>query len=138
MSKQKAPAPKLNAVVVYAVQRVTYGSEGLTDGDPERVFADERAARKYAAERSRACREFMNPFDWGGSDLVRGGDRKLTEVVTKLGLKPPARKKSDYYTDWSAWWDRTYRDMTEAQRDAIWNALTRLELYRVIETTLEG
>ena len=144
MRKQQPPAkkvpaaPKLKAVVVYAVQRVTFGGEGLSDGEPERVFADEKAARKYAKERARAYREYMNPFYWGGSDLIRGGEKKLTEVVTKLGLKPPTRKKSDYYTDWSGWWDRNYPDMTEAQRDAIWAALDRLKLYQVVKTTLEG
>ena len=137
MSKSKAPATKAKAVTVYAVQRVISGSEGAAEGEPERVFASETAARKYAAERTLACRAFMNPFSTPYYLPITGGEKKLIARVTKLGLTPPAKKKSEYYPDWRGWWDRNYANMTQAQRDAIWDALDKLELYTVVKTTLE-
>jgi hypothetical protein len=135
-AKSKTPAKK--GVLVFAVQRVAMGGEGPADGEPERVFADEKAARRYARERSRECRAYTNPFAWGWWEAVAGDEKKLLAVVKKLKLTPPAKKKNEYAIDWSGWWDRTYPDMTDAQRDAVWDALDRLQLYRVVRTTLEG
>jgi hypothetical protein len=144
MSKQRAPAKKKagksKPVTVYAVQRQICGyDEGRTDGEPERVFADQKAAEQYAEERALACRAFLNPFDNGAEAVryIRGGEKALIALLRKIGLTPPSKKKGGYSIDWGDWWDETYSDMTDAQRDAIWNATSRLKLYRVVKTTLE-
>jgi len=148
MSKPKAPAKKAKTkakkpvrprpMTVYAVQRRINGYEGPADGEPERIFADKKAAEQYATERTHACRVFLNPFaDELAGNSITGGEKKLVAVVKKLGLKPPQKKKSDYYTDWHGWWDQMYHDMSDAQRDAIWDSLNKLKLYQVVETMLE-
>jgi hypothetical protein len=145
MSKKKAPAKKRKPasakpkrLTVYAVQRVADGYDGPSYGEPERVFADRKAAAAFARELARAGRAILNPFHAGGpEDWITGGEKKLVEAVKKLGLKPPKVKKGYYYTDWPGWWNQTYYDMTEAQRDAVWDALNKLKLYQVVSTTLE-
>jgi hypothetical protein len=127
-------------MTVYVVQRQICGfDESRTDGEPERVFADEKAAERYAQERTLACRAFLNPFDNGAEAVhyIRGGEKTLLALLRKIGLKPLPRKKGEYWIDWGNWWDETYPDMTEAQRDAIWDATGRMKLYRVVKTTLE-
>lgn len=141
MSKKKPPAKKParpKAVTVYAVQRVVFGYDGPTHAEPERVFASEAAARKFARERALACRPISNPFWPGYQPAITGGETKLAQVVRKLGLKPPVRGKNTLGNVWAVWWDRTYFEMSDTQRDAIWNALDKLELYKVVKTKLEG
>jgi hypothetical protein len=146
MSKKKAAAKKpaakkpraVKPAEVYVVERITMGYEGTVNGEPERVFAGKAAAVKFAAERTLAARAFTNPFEWNTGPIITGGETKLAAVITKLGLKPPTKKKGEYGINWSRWWDQTYEQMSEQQRDAIWDALDKKKLYRVVKNELEG
>jgi len=132
----RAARPK--ALVVYAVQRPRPGEYGTNYSDPERVFADRAAAERYAAERNRQLRtDFNNPFSLGSPSYDNAvGEAKFVQAVKKIGLTPPTKKKGAYQTDWEGWWDRIYYDLTDAQRDAIWDALNP-EFYVVRPTRLE-
>lgn len=136
--KAKKPAK----ATAYVVQRRYWTDQGAwvngwVDGAPERVFADRTAARRYAAERGRRLRAFTNPFTSGDpKDLCRGGQKKFLALLKKLGVAPP--EDAGYYGDWARWWDRIYPDLSDAQRDALWDGLDNLELYKVVKVTLEG
>jgi hypothetical protein len=132
----RAARPK--ALVVYAVQQPRPGEYGMNFGDPERVFGDRADAERYADERNRQLRaDFNNPFSLGNPGYgATVGEAKFVKTVAKLGLTPPTKKKGAYRIDWEAWWDRIYYDLTDAQRDAIWNALNPA-FYVVRPTKLE-
>jgi hypothetical protein len=130
---------KPKAITVFAVQqfRVIPG-ECTIYGFPERVFAEKHDAEQYAAALSKQLRATHNPFSLvQPAFVVTGGERKMRAIVTKLGLTAPTAMEGSPYTDWGGWWDQLYYDMTDAQRDAIWDALDKLRLYTVVKTTLE-
>jgi hypothetical protein len=142
MSRPKA---KAKPRTVFAVQRKLDDDDefgGVFGGDPERVFATRAAAEQYAADRTREARAYTNPFAGYGvqpAELCRGGMRAFKKVLAQLKLKPPdPDEDNDEESEWAAWWDRTVPTLTPAERDVLWGALTKYELYRVEETTLEG
>jgi hypothetical protein len=134
---KKSAKPK--EVVAFVVVR-EIPAEVPTFTEPERVFAAKSAARKFADERNGDLRRLVNPFDDHGPDfLVRGGEKALSAFLKKLRLPAPKKSKSfGYsYTDWAAWWDTHYFDMTDEERNAIWDALDKYHWYKVKATKVE-
>ncbi|MCI0704222.1 MAG: hypothetical protein L0241_24455 [Planctomycetia bacterium] len=130
-------APKPKSKTVYTVQR-EISSEFPTHTEPERIFMDKSAAQRFADERNKELRAVTNPFRDNWPDyMIKGGTKALVAVFKKLKLTPPTKKKDEYEVDWEGWWDRNYFNMTDAQRDAIWNALNKYNFYKVTTTTLE-
>jgi hypothetical protein len=122
----------------YVVVRKLGGEYEASYTEPDRVFADKAAARRFADELNRELRAVTNPFhDAYAEYMIKGGEKALAAVVKKLGLTPPVKKKSEYSIDWGGWWDRSYFDMTDEQRDAIWDALDKYDFYQVMATTVE-
>jgi hypothetical protein len=138
-TKAKPGGGKSKAATVFVVVREA-GHDTPAYTEPERVFASRAAAASYARERNRELRHLVNPFDGPGPDYaVKGGEKALLALVKKLGLPAP-KKTTSYgspYIDWEEWWDRRYFDMTDAQRDAVWDALGKYNWYKVKATSLE-
>jgi hypothetical protein len=135
----KMPARKPKSVSAFVVVREILG-ETTTYTEPERAFATQAAARAFAEERNRELRQLVNPFEMYGPDsTAKGGEKALLELVKKLKL--PGPKKATRYgyarLEWEKWWDAHYFDMTDAQRDAVWDALEKYNWYKVKPTTLE-
>jgi hypothetical protein len=136
--KTKKPA-KPKPVTAYIVVREMV-SVNRSYTEPDRVFVSKGAARRYAEQLNRELRAFTNPFDddrdpgW----LLSGGEEALVALVKKLGLAVPKVRASERYIDWAAWWNRAYFGTTDAQRDAIWDALDEFGWYKVKQTILEG
>ncbi|MBN9122295.1 MAG: hypothetical protein J0I06_24675 [Planctomycetes bacterium] len=138
--RAKKPA-KPKPVSAYIVVREMV-SVNRSYTEPDRVFLSRSAARKHAGELNRELRALLNPFDdgRGPGDLMSDGQEAFDALLKKLGLSAPKKSKGDGYLssrDWAAWWDRTYYDVTETQRDAIWDALDEFKWYTVTKTTLE-
>jgi hypothetical protein len=141
-AKKNPPAkkPKTSADKAYTVVRAT-GGEISGQTEPDRVYASRSAAQADADARNAELRQLLNPFAEASAGYVlSGGETELKQLVARLKLPPPKSRKNygREYTDWSEWWDAHYFDMTDAQRDAIWDALTKFNWYKVRETTLEG
>ena len=56
----------------------------------------------------------------------------------RTGLPAPAEQRPNAdsggeYIDWLRWYDGLADTLTDAERDAVWDLLDRLELYRVVE-----
>jgi len=102
--------------------------------EPDVAFVREADAQAHADALNVELRALTNPFanDSDPDELMRGGETAFKKLLAKLKL--PAFSASD----WAAWWDAHYFDMTDAQRNAIWDALTKFPWYLVRETTLEG
>jgi len=132
----KKPAKPKSTTVYTVVRRIPAESPVYTE--PDRVFATKAAARRFAAECNRELRAVMNPFDCNdpGNAMI-GGEKAFVALLKKLGLTPPTKKKGYVYLDWEGWWDTHYFDMTEDQRETLWDALTKYDWYKVKETTLE-
>jgi hypothetical protein len=135
----KMPARKPKSVSAFVVVREIPG-ETTTYTEPERVFATQAAARAFAEERNRELRQLVNPFEMYGPDsTAKGGEKALLALVQKLGL--PAPKKAASYDSsravWEKWWDRHYFDMTDPQRDAVWDVLEKYNWYKVKPTKVE-
>lgn len=133
---KKAARPR--AVTAYVAVR-EIPSELTAFSEPERVFATKAAALRFAEERNRELRRLVSPFAERSAEyLLTGGEKALTVLVKKLKLPAPAKHKTYGTIDWEGWWDGHYFDMTDAQRDAIWDALDKYNWYRVRETKVEG
>lgn len=137
MSKKTKPR------TVFTVQRLLPQEyeEAAYHGDPERIFATRAAAEKYAADRTRAARAFTNPFAGFAEpgELCKGGMRAFKKLMTQLKLKPPKGDDADdaWDSQWAAWWGDAMAKLTPAERDVLWDSLTKFELYWIDETTLE-
>jgi hypothetical protein len=139
MTRKATPKKgKPKPVVAYiAVREMVAANQSYTE--PNRVFASRRSAQQHADQLNRELRDLTNPFaddmepDW----LATGGEDGLIALLKKLRAPVPKVQKGDSYIDWEAWWDRHYFDMTDAQRDAIWDALDKFNWYQVTKTTLE-
>ena len=138
-SKKAPPRAAKKAATVYVVVR-PIPSEAPVFTDPDRVFATKATAQAHADLLNRELRRLLNPFDdRNAADLLEGGEKALLALVQRLRLSAPPKRvlSMTLYTDWRAWWDGYYFDMTDAQRDAIWDALDKFDWYTVNSTTLE-
>jgi hypothetical protein len=134
--KPQKPA-KPRAVPAYVVVR-DLTRESPTFSEPDRVFATKGAALKFAEERNRELRQLVNPFDGRSAAYsLKGGEKALIALLKKLRLPIPKKDKSYIFIDWEEWWDQRYFDVTDAQREAIWNALDKYNWYTVKTTTVE-
>lgn len=140
-TKKATPAkksPKVKKVTVFVVQR-RLPAEHISYSDPDRVFATKKAATAHAEALNRELRACTNPFELcSPEDSTKGGEKAFFALLKKLGLTPPKlSNQHDSYIDWQQWWNQSYFDMTDAQRDAIWNSFDEFEWYEVRTTTLE-
>lgn len=135
--KATAKKPTKPAMVYMAVRTMRAANESFTE--PDRVFATKAAAQKYADQLNRELRILTNPFGeyLGPADLVSEGEDAFIALLKKVGVTIPKPQKGERYVDWEAWWDRSYFDITDAQREAIWDVLDEFEWYGVKQTTLE-
>jgi hypothetical protein len=135
--KAKKPA-KPKSVTAYVVQR-RVPAENTSFTEPERVFATKAAAQKLADERNADLRAMVNPFErYPPQYAITGGEVSFLALLKKLRLTPPKKPKDDRsWIDWETWWDDAYFNMTDAQREAIWDALDKFDWYHVAATTLE-
>lgn len=139
--KPKAAKPP-KPIAAYIVVR-ELPSETPTFTEPDRVFANKGDALKYARERNRELRSLTCPFDGNHNDpdrTMKGGEKALVSLVKKLKLPVPKKGNGKYSfgIDWEAWWDGLYFDMTDAQRETIWDAQDQFDWYKVKSTTVEG
>jgi hypothetical protein len=133
----KRPAKPKPVTGYIVVRQMVSENENYTE--PDCVFASKGAALKHAKQFNSELRALTNPFaedselDW----LMTGGEKALLALLKKLAVRVPKEKKGQPYIDWEAWWDDSYFNMTDAQRDAIWDALDAFNWYTVKKTTVE-
>jgi hypothetical protein len=124
--------------VVFDVQRVPRG-QGLREqlDDPVTVasFPDADAAHADCARRESEARAAVNPFagpdDWLGSRTGLDADR-LHDWLLDCGADPPA-PDAEGRRDWAGWWERSAPHWGEEQRARVWQALDRVQLFRVVQ-----
>jgi hypothetical protein len=136
--KPAKKAPKAKKVTAFAVQR-QLPAENTSYSDPDRLFATKSAAAAHAAALNRELRAYINPFESNSPQYaMTGGEKAFFALLKKLKLTAPKKPPGEYsYIDWEQWWDRSYFNMTDAQRDAIWDVLDKFYWYEVKSTTLE-
>jgi hypothetical protein len=112
------------------------------EGVPVRAFDTKAKAAKYARDLTEEAKRELNPFQFTYQDvdlLMKGdGDElALIAALEKQKLPSPQHVARTSYgshnIDWPRWYDEIADSLTDAEREAIWNLLDRLELYRVVE-----
>jgi len=101
-------------------------------GTPVAAFATKEEASKCAAASTAEARRELNPFQFmvnGVEALTNRSEQELLLAIARLGHAVWISK----YFDWVRWYDEIADALVEEERDAIWNLLDRLELYRVVE-----
>jgi hypothetical protein len=134
---------------VYLVQEVRWerdweNPEWLYCTDPEagapvKAFTDPNAAEAFRLGLERQARAGRNPFQHGPelSHLTSLPAGPLRDWLLDAGLTPPKEELS--LAALSGWWDRHSQEMTELQRDKVWEALDLLCYYTVVDLgTLPG
>lgn len=135
---KKKPKKDEPRTVYIAVRRMVSVNDSFTE--PTHVFATRAAARKHADHLNSELRAYTNPFAddrYPGDFLKSGDDDDFIKLLKKLGLVTPKPPKGQSYARWEEWWDRTYPDLIDAHRVALWDALDEFEWYAVKQTTLE-
>jgi hypothetical protein len=133
---------KTRRVKAYVVHRRNWWyndefNEAFDAGSPVQTFLSRDKAEAYRREKECTARkrgELTNPFwfqglDWDDwSSLSQAAfDRRVSELgVEPLGRRPPYD-----------WWDKIEGDLTDEQRNVIWDLLDRVQLFEVVETTVE-
>jgi hypothetical protein len=134
------------ARTVFLVQRcVTVGRYGMgrydTQGPPVVACTTREEAERRRAELEAEAREVLPPFfvghpgSWSSLGLVR-----LLETLKGIGLRhlPPPEENYAVAALWRQWWDEHAEEVTPEQRAAVWAALDRVELFRVVPVSLKG
>ena len=137
---------------LYLVQRLAWRPVGDRDfrrgmceqhepaeGVPVGAFETRANASKRAKELTALARQELNPFQFTFhrvEPLMEEGDEEsLLAALDKMGLPVPTKmiptKWSDCL-DWPAWYDEIVESLTDDEREAIWNLLDSLALYRVV------
>lgn len=132
-AKKKAP-PKPRKVYL-AVREMAQVNESFTE--PDRAFASKKAAQEYAAQLNRELRALTNPFaDEREPGFIMSDEEKLWTLLKTFNIVEPKPPKGGYVR-WDQWWARVAAELTEEQRDAVWDVFDEFEWYKVKETTLE-
>jgi hypothetical protein len=123
---------------------VFYRNEG-DQGTPLCCFRDRERAEAYCRELQRQARRELSPFRFIQElefleDLTSLSEKALCQGLRKLGLKPPTVRTfpTKWKTiNWWAWWDAVAGDLSDAQREGIYELLDRLHFYEVVEAELD-
>jgi hypothetical protein len=128
---------------VYLVQKVRWEHnwetpEWLLCPDPEvgapvKAFTDRNTAEAFRLSLERQARAGRNPFQHGQllADLTSLPEGPLRDWLLDAGLTPPQGKLNPVAL--SGWWDHHANEMTELQRDKVWEALDRVRFYTVLD-----
>jgi hypothetical protein len=110
-----------------------------TGVEPARLFLDPSKAEAERLRRERAARAERIPFLYG-SDLdawTGWGPHPLFDWLLDAGLEPlPSLEPSR--SECLEWWKRESAEMTDSQRDKVWEALDRVRFFEVIEEEIEN
>jgi hypothetical protein len=121
-------------------------SDDERHGIPVAALTTRAAAQRRAEELTRAARLETNPFLLEGGELEFLSsleEETILDRLTGLGLPPPGVISGHEYSwrnglrDWAAWYDDLASQLTDAQRDGVWDLLDLLVLYAVVPVKLE-
>ncbi|HEY1191192.1 MAG TPA: hypothetical protein VGE74_26390 [Gemmata sp.] len=136
-AKKGKAAPQPEPLRVFIVVR-EMPSESRSYTEPDRVFATVKAAQEHADQLNRELREFTNPFaNEREPDWLMSSEKAFFKLLKKLKIAEPKPPKGSAYVQWEQWWAQLATELTEAQRDAFWDAFNKFHWYEVQETTLE-
>ncbi|MGL4550180.1 MAG: hypothetical protein ACRC33_03245 [Gemmataceae bacterium] len=124
----------------------TYNGDDDPQGVPVAAFVKKADATKRAKELAAAARRETNPFQFEGGELDALSslpEKSLLGRLTALGLVPPPAitghpdRWRNGRRDWITWYDGLASQLTDAERDGVWDLLDLLVLYAVVSVALE-
>jgi hypothetical protein len=128
----------------FVVRRVGWTSRGGPPDDfPRRLpatypvasFPTSAEARAEARRLERKARRGVNPFTLGGPALffqtsLDAG--RLSDWLLDRGVTPPTNFEAGHGA-WLAWWTSKHQRLSEAGREAVWEALDKVRFFVVDE-----
>ncbi|HZY87645.1 MAG TPA: hypothetical protein VFE78_22590, partial [Gemmataceae bacterium] len=128
---------------VYLVQRLSWflgevegrpNCERAEDdnGVPVRAFLGRGRAESFCRGLERQARRELTPFQF--APAYPGPE--ATRALAGLGLRPPTaqefpRRGARDQIDWWAWWDAVAAELSDGQREGLWDVLASTHLYEV-------
>lgn len=152
MSKAKTKAkPKAKSRTVFLVVRTAYtlgyGAAiypivGVYDDEPRvvpvRAFATRKAAMAFAREQDAEAVETLPPPLL--AELVPDLLERVAKVLAAHGLPPvaPARRGAHPGRTFHVWWAEHAKDLSAAQKAALWEPFAGMTFHSVRQIELEG
>jgi hypothetical protein len=99
---------------------------------PLRLFASRAAAEAHAAELARVARRTMNPFHLCDGAVPKGAETTIAALALPL-----ACPNTDWYEEWSAWWDTIQEALSDEQRASAWATFVPTYPFEVCEVSVE-
>ncbi len=99
-------------------------------------FETAEEAESARREREAAARAAVNPF---AGTLTPPADQSsmpegvLCDWLQDQGIEPPAPHRTTHRRDWVKWWDVGQKHWTEEQRATVWQALDKVQFFRVVQ-----
>jgi hypothetical protein len=119
-----------------------------TEGDvPLAMFGTREAAEAERARRVAEARQVVGPFAFAPPHfslhrLTERSEEGLCRAVRACGLQYPTAKARSHEWGWPAlwsdWWDQTVDQMSDGQRERVWNLLESLRFFDVTVEPVEG
>jgi hypothetical protein len=152
VNEPKKPPPGKG---IYLVQRLSWGLGGDDEGPsyyryegdqgtPLFGFRNRKAAEACCRQLEQQARREVAPFDFydGELELLTSlSPAEFPKALRQLGLKPPTVRTfpTKYKTiDWPAWWAAVAADLSDAQRQGVFELLDQLHFYEVIQAEIDG
>lgn len=88
------------------------------------------AADAERAKREEARRKGLNPFECGAAVQYWShlDEPRLRDWLNDRGIDPPAKGAA-----WADWWDKHHKKLSDTQRQAVWEALDKVQFFAVRE-----
>ncbi len=117
-----------------SLERPRYRLSNQKHGAPVQEFLDREGAEACCAELEREIRAEANPFQYGESlaELTPLDAGRLHDWILDAGLEPLDTDETEMNC-WQIWWEDQVPSMTELQRAKMWEALSWLRFFSVIE-----
>jgi len=139
---------------VFVVQRLSWNVGGDRagpcfcndeddQGTPLRCFRSREEAEACCQELEQQARRELSPFQFHMGELellTTLSEKEFRQALGKLGLTPPtgtAFRTEWRSIDWRVWWDAVAADLTDAQREGVFDLLDELRFYEVVQAELD-
>lgn len=120
----------------YVVRRIEYANGRRLPASVAVASHGTRAkAEADAARRTATVRKRANPFGYAAGVFYLSDfpEHVFCDYLQDAGLTPPA-VRPDGSRDWMRWWQHGAKEFTPEQRELVWQACHKLQLFEVVQT----
>ena len=112
-----------------------------SDGEGLKAFRNRSQAEAYRMEQERQARDGVNPFEMNELTLDAVTSLSGQELVSRLraaGIEAPAiPEDDDGLCELMEWWVTAEDELTDVQKDLVWDLLDKARFFEVVEMEME-